>query len=260
MTTVERKLSQQQVLTQFFIAMNGDEWKVNQGWMTGQPIGEWAGVGVNQEGKVEAICLPANNLQGNLPTTLANLETLKVLDLRENLITGSIPRELGSLQNLRVLGLGNNLLTGQIPQEMQALRLEQANIKPNMLGDHPGYASYVGNLDESAKCIKVRSVHQGEINPQDATLLNMAILEKVIRLAEQDVLSILLEGNHESVQEINQAWAQLKAEKYPGLSGWDIQMDQAFCGYCRYILDFVQDTNCFHCEMPFQTGAGKTAR
>ncbi|XP_048428525.1 receptor-like protein 3 [Pyrus x bretschneideri] len=54
-------------------------------------------------------------LTGQVPTMLAKVITLEVLDLSFNLITGSIPGWMGSLPNLFYVDLSNNLLGGGFP-------------------------------------------------------------------------------------------------------------------------------------------------
>ncbi|KAB2613213.1 tyrosine-sulfated glycopeptide receptor 1-like [Pyrus ussuriensis x Pyrus communis] len=54
-------------------------------------------------------------LTGQVPTMLAKVMTLEVLDLSFNLITGSIPGWMGSLPNLFYVDLSNNLLGGGFP-------------------------------------------------------------------------------------------------------------------------------------------------
>ena len=61
-------------------------------------------------------------LYGPIPSGLATLEHLRVLDLAYNQLSGSIPRELGQLPKLEYLFLAHNRLTGSIPVELGQLR------------------------------------------------------------------------------------------------------------------------------------------
>ena len=74
--------------------------------------------------------LSRNLLTGSLPTEVAKLQYLKVLDLSNNKFT-SVPPELGNLRNLEVLNLSNNLITS-LPYELGNLsNLKVLNISGN---------------------------------------------------------------------------------------------------------------------------------
>ena len=61
-------------------------------------------------------------LSGPIPSGLATLEHLRVLDLAYNQLSGSIPWGLGQLPELEYLWLAHNRLTGSIPIELAQLR------------------------------------------------------------------------------------------------------------------------------------------
>ena len=244
------KLSQEQILARFFLATNGDDWVKNHGWLTNQPVEHWAGVSVDQEGTVVSIVLPGNNLTGNIPEVISELDSLMMLNLHGNQLEGAIPAELGNMENLRFLNLGNNLLVGDIPQELYNLRIEAGALTPNLIGTHPGFKVYAGKPD-NAKWVVVKSVHDGSIDPAGATPGNLSMLRDVIARAEQEILMMTLEGNHQTPEELNEEWQTIKEDRYPGLGRWSIQLDHAFCGYCKEQVERIQATNCFNCEMPF---------
>jgi hypothetical protein len=56
-----------------------------------------------------------HGLKGRIPSTLANLEFLSVIQLSGNDLTGGIPPELSNLYFLRALDVSKNLLTGTVP-------------------------------------------------------------------------------------------------------------------------------------------------
>ncbi|KAH6836951.1 hypothetical protein C2S53_013427 [Perilla frutescens var. hirtella] len=64
---------------------------------------------------LEMITLGENQMHGNIPVGIGNLENLTVLGLELNKFTGSIPDDIGKLQNLGILQLNGNELTGVIP-------------------------------------------------------------------------------------------------------------------------------------------------
>ena len=60
-------------------------------------------------------------LNGNIPTEIGNLKSLKNLVLHDNNLSGSIPTEIGKLSDLNALFLYQNKLSGSIPTEISNL-------------------------------------------------------------------------------------------------------------------------------------------
>ncbi|MDE2863148.1 MAG: cadherin-like beta sandwich domain-containing protein [Chloroflexota bacterium] len=89
--------------------------------MTNKPIESWFGVSVGPNGRVEALELSGNRLEGPIPDELAGMGFLRTLNLEGNRLSGSIPAELGNLRRLRHLNLGENQLEGFIPEEIFTL-------------------------------------------------------------------------------------------------------------------------------------------
>ncbi|KAL6010443.1 hypothetical protein ACLOJK_000875, partial [Asimina triloba] len=78
---------------------------------------------VDSEGlhNLNALSLADCQLTGGIPTWLASLRKLVVLDLSLNRLAGSIPSWLGSLPNLFYVDLSSNLLSGELPLELMSL-------------------------------------------------------------------------------------------------------------------------------------------
>jgi len=78
------------VLLEFYEAMDGDNWSAS--WDTTQcdPC-SWYGITCNSEQEITGIDLSNNNLQGALPTSLAEVVTLSTLDLSGNQLEGCFP-------------------------------------------------------------------------------------------------------------------------------------------------------------------------
>ena len=102
-----------------------------------------------------------NQLTGEIPSEIGNLNNLGRLLLNDNQLTGEIPSEIGNLNNLDELWLNNNQLTGEIPESICDLNVEWGGNNswgfPNFLIVNnqlcPPYPSciedYVGEQDTS---------------------------------------------------------------------------------------------------------------
>ncbi len=109
----------------------GDLW-INQ-WDTEAPISEWHGVTI-KDGKVVALDLSNNNLQGRIPITIGNLKNLEILNLSQNNISRKIPGLFRKFKNLKYIDLGENELVGNIPSTINKLEnLQELNLSNNNL-------------------------------------------------------------------------------------------------------------------------------
>ncbi|GLJ37640.1 hypothetical protein SUGI_0764580 [Cryptomeria japonica] len=61
---------------------------------------------------ITCIDLSVNNLTGDIPLVIGNLNSLHTLNLSDNGLTGEIPRSFGLLTELESLDLSNNKLHG----------------------------------------------------------------------------------------------------------------------------------------------------
>ena len=128
------------VLAALYNATGGADWTESRNWKTEEALGEWDGVAVNAEGRVTALRLSDNNLQGRIPLRLASLRYLERLYLDGNNLSGPIPRNLVNLVDLKRLWLSENSLSGPIPGELGSLlALEELRLHENDLsGPIPG--------------------------------------------------------------------------------------------------------------------------
>ena len=113
------------VLEALYHATGGREWYDQINWLTERPLGEWAGVDTDSDGRVVTLDLNENNLAGSIPPELGNLTALERLDFGDGAgypdrmrLSGPIPPELGNLAALKLLDLGSSELSGPIPPEL----------------------------------------------------------------------------------------------------------------------------------------------
>ena len=128
-------LSDREVLDSIFRITGGANWTDTTGWLSDQPLSEWAGVRTNAAGKVVDLSLGNNNLTGRMPALLGELGYLVTLDMSGNALGGGIPAGLHRLKRLRNLVLNGNALTGVLPPELGSLpALRYLHIGANTLG------------------------------------------------------------------------------------------------------------------------------
>ncbi len=116
-----------ETLTEFYHALNGDNWKRKDGWLSNTDYCEWYGVNcTTYTSRVTYLKLPANNLTGTIPANISRLTFLWVMDLSNNTIQGTIPDSITSIKQLKKLILKHNMISGSLPDtigDMPALRM-----------------------------------------------------------------------------------------------------------------------------------------
>ena len=110
-----------EALVAFYHGTNGPNWNESTNWLSDEPLHKWHGVHADSEGRVTGLSLAHNNLTGQLPPEIGQLQDLAGLSLYGNRMSGSIPPELGNLSKLRSLNLNGGLLHGSIPPELGQL-------------------------------------------------------------------------------------------------------------------------------------------
>eukprot|EP00934_Nitzschia_sp_Nitz4_P008465 Nitzschia sp. Nitz4//scaffold95_size97785//2765//5123//NITZ4_004654-RA/size97785-augustus-gene-0.94-mRNA-1//1//CDS//3329560433//8455//frame0 len=90
-----------------------------------------------------------NNLDGTIPTGMANMVNLTDLDLSVNAFEGSLPTELGALTQLETLNVSSNYLTGTIPAELSSAQslMELSISKNEFTGSLPSDICAIEVLD-----------------------------------------------------------------------------------------------------------------
>ena len=138
-----------EALIAFYDSTGGDNWQINDNWKSDKPLGEWYGVGTDEEGRVRELDLRKNNLAGSIPSKIGDLEKLTKIILLVNEITGSIPLEIEHLHQLETLNIRWNNLTGVIPPgigNLVNLRVIDMDAN-NIAGEIPLEIGNLVNLD-----------------------------------------------------------------------------------------------------------------
>jgi hypothetical protein len=119
--------------------------------------------------------LRANDLEGSIPEELGNIANIERIWLQGNDLTGTIPAELGNLSNLRSLDLFENQLTGNIPPELGNLsNLRSLTLHTNHLtGIIP---TELGNLVNLEDLDLGRNQLTGNIPTETGNLSNLELL------------------------------------------------------------------------------------
>lgn len=147
-TALAQSVVERSALEALYHATDGPNWTNSDGWLTGEPIGEWYGV-TTYEGRVREIDLAGNGLVGRLPNEIAHLLMLNVLDLRWNDLSGRIPDVLSNVGSLNRILLGSNDLTGDIPDSLGYLpHLRELDLSYNGLtGTIPESLGHLSSLE-----------------------------------------------------------------------------------------------------------------
>ena len=93
-------------LVGLYDATNGDSWDDNTNWNSAAPIDDWHGVEkTDSTGRVVHLDLRFNNLTGRIPSELANLANLRVMNLDGNNLSGPDPASTRQPQQPGGLGV-----------------------------------------------------------------------------------------------------------------------------------------------------------
>ncbi|KAK2640181.1 hypothetical protein Ddye_027976 [Dipteronia dyeriana] len=80
------------------------------------------------------IDLSCNELTGDIPTDIGNLQEIITMNLSHNFLSGSIPESFSNLTNIESLDLSHNKLSGRVPPQLTQLnRLGIFNVSFNNL-------------------------------------------------------------------------------------------------------------------------------
>jgi Leucine-rich repeat (LRR) protein len=165
-----------EALVDLYNATNGADWFENSGWLiSSDPCNDWYSVNCS-EGHVRSLWLSANNLVGNVPSTIGDLSSLAYLGMAWNQLAGDLPAEFWTLSGLKYLNLRWNDFTGQIPEAISNyVNITDLDLsKNNFSGPTP---SELWKLEGLTNLWLLENNFQGEIPADIGNLLNLTILD-----------------------------------------------------------------------------------
>ena len=80
-----------EILRSLFEAVGGERWTRSDGWLADHAPNEWYGVTADSLGRVTALDLAHNGLDGRLPAHMGTLSAMTVLRIGGNALSGPIP-------------------------------------------------------------------------------------------------------------------------------------------------------------------------
>lgn len=98
-------------LVKIYHATHGEDWKIK--WDLVSSVSTWYGVEISN-GRVVGLNLADNNLKGQLPSSIGDLQYLETLALFNNQIEGPLPDSVYEISTLKVLLLNNNKFSGSL--------------------------------------------------------------------------------------------------------------------------------------------------
>ncbi len=159
-------------LVAVFNATNGLEW--NNPWDLEKPVSEWHGVYVIWN-CVVGLNLSHNQLEGNIPPEIGNLNNLEELNLDANHLSGSIPPEIGNLSQLKRLILSTNQFDSIPPEIGNLNNLEKLYLaNANLSGSIP---PEIGSLSRLKGIYLSRNNLSGSIPPEIGSLSQLKRLD-----------------------------------------------------------------------------------
>jgi len=145
-------LLQRYALAVLYFTTNGTEWLRNASFLSNQHVCYWnetlyddnnnsdtsstsiTGVtSCTDDGRITAISLGNNNLQGSIPYEIGMISSLQSLFLQNNSLTGTIPSSIESLPRLQLFWAFDNVLTGSVPLFASSTKNGTSNTMLNSL-------------------------------------------------------------------------------------------------------------------------------
>ena len=111
--------SDRAVLEALYQLLGGPGWTNSGGWRDDDVLGEWYGVSVDSLGRVTALDLSGNGLEGRLTSHLGELSRMTELRVDGNDLSGRLPMSLVALPSFRVLRYADTELCAPVETRFQ---------------------------------------------------------------------------------------------------------------------------------------------
>lgn len=166
-------ISDSLALVDFYDSTDGDNWsngyRVN--WKTSAPVSSWAYVTVSNN-RVVGMYMTGNHLTGTIPSSFANLNSMKTINFLDNGFRGNLLSYISNFKGLTSISIGEQFLTGPFSSSLGYLpKLSYMYIYgPNLNGPIP--ASF-GNLTSLRSLDVGYSAHSGDIPAEELSNLNL---------------------------------------------------------------------------------------
>jgi hypothetical protein len=157
-------------LVSLYNATNGENWMFNVHWLEDLPVSYWYGI-VIENSRVVQINLPSNNLVGDIPDAIGNLDSLSIMDVSMNPVY-SIPSSIGNLSTLDTLKLIGCPIVSLPPQIGSLSDLKYFNICYTQISTLP---DELGNLSRLEYLYGCNAMLQGI----PASIGNMTSLKEI---------------------------------------------------------------------------------
>ena len=116
---------------------NGPNWRVQTGWMKGDPCSsQWHGITcgrIKSERRIVEIDLSFDNLDGTIPTDIEKLSELQKLDLSINKLSGMLQHAVFKIHTLQYIDLSINSITGPLQTKLSMPNLTTLFLRMNHL-------------------------------------------------------------------------------------------------------------------------------
>ena len=99
--------SDRSALEAFFKIAGGSGWTNSDGWGGDGPLEEWYGISVDSRGRVTALDLSGNGLEGRIAGSLGRLSQMRELRVGGNALSGRLPLSLSRLPSLQEFHYGD---------------------------------------------------------------------------------------------------------------------------------------------------------
>lgn len=134
-------------LIKIYHATHGGDWKIK--WDLVSSVSTWYGVEISN-GRVVGLNLADNNLKGELPSSIGDLQHLQTLALFNNEIKGNLPDAVFEIATLKILLLSNNKFSGNLSHKIGNINsLENLSLfDNNFVGEIPKELENLHHLSE----------------------------------------------------------------------------------------------------------------